>query len=177
MKLSLLAAALLALGLGCATPDLDIEQRLRRLEEFHPTPTPTATPAPTLTEAQRAAIERHDIATATVALMTENGLVNIPNPVSANAAPCTKGTQNMSAFPDTASVAGSADKKTDTNGTAYTGTDKDGYLLFGHDITGDNSQATLVNYINFDKTRHWCYTVTGDGTVRVYTVDGTLLAP
>ena len=56
-------------------------------------------------EARRA--EFHDVSTAMTALMTENNLSAIPNPVSANTAPCTTGTQELAAYPDTASVAGS----------------------------------------------------------------------
>ena len=121
-------------------------------------------------EARRA--EGHDINTAVTALMVENNLPAIPNPVSANTPPCTTGTQDMSLFPDSTSDAGTANKKTDPNGTDYTGTDKDGYLLFGHDITGLDGPTAVVNYINFDNTTY-CYTIEANGTVHQYLEDGT----
>ena len=61
-------------------------------------------------------------------------------------------------------MAASADKQTDPNNLAYLAGDKNGYLLFGHDLTADNSAATLVRYINFDKTTYF-YTVDANGTV------------
>ncbi len=126
-------------------------------------------------EARRA--EFHDLSTAVTALMTENNLSSIPTPASANTAPCTTGTQDMNAYPDSASVPESAEKTNDPTGTAYTDGvdplgDKDGYLLFGHDITGNDSQAALVNYINFDNTT-FCYTIDANGTVHQYLTDGT----
>ena len=126
-------------------------------------------------EARRA--EFHDLATAVTALMTENNLSNIPTPASADTAPCTTGTQDMNAYPDSGSVPESPEKTNDPDGTAYTDGvdplgDKDGYVLFGHDITGNDSQAALVNYINFDNTTY-CYTIDANGTVHQYLVDGT----
>ncbi|MCH8314901.1 MAG: MBOAT family protein [Planctomycetes bacterium] len=64
----------------------------------------------------------------------------------------------MNKFPDFTSDAGTANKKTDPTGTDYTVTDKDGYLLFGHDITGGDGATAVVNYINFDNTT-MCYTI------------------
>ena len=125
-------------------------------------------------EARRA--EFHDINTAVTALMVENALSAIPVPVSANTAPCTTGTQALSAFPDTASVAGSADKLNDPAGVLYIdgvdpAGDLNGYLLYGHDITADNAQAALVNYVNFNKTTN-CYTIDSNGTVHQYNLVG-----
>ena len=111
-------------------------------------------------EARRA--ESHDINTAMIALMIENGLSTIPNPVGT--APCTGAITDMTAFPDSTSVAASADKKTDPTNVDYLAGDKNGYLLFGHDLTADNSTATLVSYINFNKTTFF-YTVDANGTV------------
>ena len=124
-------------------------------------------------EARRA--EFHDLSTALTAMMTENNLSSIPNPVSADTAPCTVGTQDMTAYPDDSSVP-EADKVNDPSGTAYTDGvdplgDADGYLLFGHDITGDNDPAAVVNYINFNNTTH-CYTIDANGTVDQSILDG-----
>ncbi len=51
--------------------------------------------------------------------------------------------------------------------------DKDGFLLFGHDITGGDNQTALVNYINFDNTTH-CYAIDTNGTVHQYLVNSTV---
>jgi type IV pilus assembly protein PilA len=125
-------------------------------------------------EARRA--EGHDIGTAVTALMVENNLASIPTPYASDDAPCTTGTQDMNVWPDSGSVVATADKTNDPSGTAYTDGvdplgDKDGFVLFGHDITADNDQATLVNYINFDTTTS-CYTIASNGTVRQYDLAG-----
>ena len=121
-------------------------------------------------EARRA--EGHDITTAVTALMVENNLSGIPNAVSANTGPCIVGTQDMTAFPDTGSIVGSADKTNDPAGTAFAAGDKNGFILFGHDILADNAATAVVNYINFDNTSY-CYTIDANGTVHQYLEDGT----
>ena len=121
-------------------------------------------------EARRA--EGHDINTAVTALMVENGLAKIPVPYAGPDAPCTTGTQDMNKFPDFTSDAGTSNKKTDPNGTDYTATDKDGYMLFGHDITGGDGATAVVNYINFNNTS-FCYTIDANGTPHQYLEDGT----
>ena len=108
-------------------------------------------------EARRA--EFHDISVAITALMVENNLSNIPTPASADTAPCTTGTQDMNAYPDSASVPESAQKTNDTSGVAYTDGidplgDKGGYTRFGHDITGNAPQRALEDYINMQHTNH-----------------------
>ena len=123
--------------------------------------------------------EFHDLNVAVTALMTENGLTNIPNPVGTanlgNVPPdCTGGVQDLTAFPDATSVAGSADKLTGNNDVTYVDLvdplgDKDGYILFGHDITGGDAQTALVNYVNFD-TASGFYVSTSNGTI--YACDG-----
>ena len=118
--------------------------------------------------------EFHDINTAVTALMTENNLPDIPNPDNGPDAPCNTGTQDMTAFPDSTSDDSPADKVAEPDGSpnyAYPG-DKAGYLLFGHDITANNGQTNLVNYINFNVTR-FCYTIDSNGTVHQYLEDGT----
>ena len=125
-------------------------------------------------EARRA--EFHDLSVAITALMVENNLASIPTPATADTAPCTVGTQDMTAYPDTASVAGSSEKLADPGGVTYVDLadpigDLNGYLLFGHDITGGDNQTALVNYINFDNTTH-CYTIDDNGTVHQYDLAG-----
>jgi hypothetical protein len=96
--------------------------------------------------------------------MVDNGLAELPNPVL-----LANRTNDMSGFPDATSVCATADKLTDPDGLAYTDGvdplgDLDGYILFGHDITGDNDQATLVNYVATQTTTYW-YSVDAAGTV------------
>ena len=134
-------------------------------------------------EARRA--EFHDIGVAITALMVENNLASIPNAVTANTSPCLVGTQDMRAYPDTASVAGSSDKLNDPAGDLYIdgvdpAGDKNGFLMFGHDILADNLNALSgppagpeVNYINFDNTTH-CYSIDTNGTVHQYLVNSTV---
>jgi len=91
-------------------------------------------------------------------MMTENGLSEIPNPVAT-------ATDNMAAFPDATSACGSDAKLVDPDGVPYTtGTDKDGYLLYGHDIKAGGTVGDDVNYLPADTTQYF-YTVAADGTV------------
>ena len=134
-------------------------------------------------EARRA--ELHDISVAMTALMVENNLSAIPNRVIAATSPCLVGTQDMTAYPDTASIAGSADKLSDPAGGTYLdgidpAGDKNGFLMFGHDILADNLNAASVptagpevNYINFNNTTH-CYSIDANGTVHQYLVNSTV---
>ena len=127
--------------------------------------------------------EFHDISTAITVLMVENALSSIPNPVTANTPPCTVGTKDMTAFPDTTSDdgvggGGQGGKVNDINGNPYDfngvgGDDKQGYLLYSHDLTADSSPtASLVNYVSFDTTA-CCYTIDSDGTAHQYDDAGT----
>ena len=140
-------------------------------------PSPPAPPSER--EGQNA--EFQSVITAINAMMVDNNLASIPNPVSANTAPCTTGTQDMAAFPDTASTVGTADKQTGPNGDAYTDGvdplgDKDGYLLYTHDIIGDKAQTATVNYMTVSKSVY-CYTAVADGSVTQYETDGTQTTP
>ena len=110
-------------------------------------------------EAQKA--EYHDVGAAITAMMVENGLASIPNAIDAT----NDAIQDVTGFPDSTSVAGSADKATDPNGTAYTAVDDDGYVLFSHDMTGGGAAGPYVNYTNMSTTKYW-YTCESDGTVR-----------
>ena len=123
-------------------------------------------------EARRA--EFHDINTAVTALMVENNLAAVPNPYAGPDTPCNTGTQDMTKFPDNTSDDSPADKVSQPDGAStytYPG-DKAGYMLFGHDITANNGQTNLVNYINFNVTT-LCYTIDLNGTVHQWAEDGT----
>ena len=100
--------------------------------------------------------EFSNVQSAVVAMMVDNGLSTLPNPV-------TVATNDMSQFPDT-SVCG-VDKLRDPLGASYQLLfDKDGFILFGHDIDADGTANNLVNYVNTQNTTYY-YAVDASGTV------------
>ena len=113
------------------------------------------------------------------AMMVDNEIASLPNPVSA-----VPYANDMSKFPDElsdstdgpdAGVVG--DKLTDPEGYAYADlTDKAGYVLYNHDITGSgapaNPETANVNYAATQTTAYW-YTVDAAGTVTQHDDDGT----
>ncbi|MFQ6121805.1 MAG: type II secretion system protein [Dehalococcoidales bacterium] len=111
--------------------------------------------------------EYHNVSSAVIAMMVDNGLATIPNPITASA----NATNDMTAFPDPTSVAGSADKQTDPNGTAYAAGDDNGYVLHGHDATGGGVSGPAVNYVTFTQTTYY-YTAEADGTIHQYDMPG-----
>ncbi len=109
-------------------------------------------------EEAAATIELANTQSAVIAMMVDNGLSKLPNPA-------TSPTNDMSVFPDSSSWAGSANKLNDPVGNAYHFLrDNDGYVLYQHDITGDSSNTSLVNYIAGRYTKG-TYTVDAAGTV------------
>ncbi|MDP2719514.1 MAG: type II secretion system protein, partial [Dehalococcoidia bacterium] len=91
-------------------------------------------------EARKA--EKHNIQAAVTAMMVDNNLATIPNPVGDAAA-----SNLMNAYPDTISNVANLGKLKDPDGADYTdGTDTPGYLLYGHDRTA--GAGTLVNYVS-----------------------------
>ena len=107
-----------------------------------------------------------NVQSAVVAMMVDNNLSTLPNPADTTG----EATQNMGAFPDSTSVAGSNDKLTDPYGTAYDAGDKNGYILYQHDITGGDGQTSLVNYVATGNTTCW-YTCDAAGTIVQYDTD------
>jgi type IV pilus assembly protein PilA len=108
-------------------------------------------------ETEASETEFSNVQASVVAMMVDNQLSTLPNPVGT-------ATDNMSLFPDSTSVAGSANKLNDPDGTAYTASDKNGFILYRHDIKSDNGTATLVNYVATEGTKG-TYTVDSSGTV------------
>jgi hypothetical protein len=92
--------------------------------------------------------ELHLVQSGVIAMMADNSIATIPNPVAAP-------TDDMGAFPDATTP---AEAKGLLDG------DKAGYLLYGHDKTPDGEAKPLFFYVNFARTT-WTYTVTRDGTV------------
>ena len=108
-------------------------------------------------ETEAAETEFANIQSAVIAMMTDNGLETLPNPV-------TTPTSNMSAFPDATSDWNNGGKVTDPNGNSYGPGDKPGYVLYQHDITADGSSNVTVNYVATEITKG-TYTVDASGTV------------
>ena len=116
---------------------------------------PEAEEALDVTQQQGDAAETElaNVQAAVYAVMVDNELAWLPNPV-------TTATNDMGAFPDT-SICG-IDKINDPNGNAYVnGQDKNGYLLYQHDTNGDATSTGLVNYF---ATRYSKGTYTVDST-------------
>ena len=107
-----------------------------------------------------------NIQSAVHAMMTDNELQTLPAGTFVLVGTRTK---SMGAFPSTAVCAAAGEKVLDVLGASYVAaTDKDGYLLYGHDrIAADGFGAdntTLVNYVAQPTTAYWYY-VDASGTV------------
>jgi hypothetical protein len=103
--------------------------------------------------------EFRDVIAAVQAMMADNSLTKIPNPLNHKGGVATG---NMTAFPDTTTTA--VDR-------GYTGTanPKAGYLLYQHDrISNDDATVfSTINYIDGRNTRYY-YTCEAGGTVRQF---------
>ena len=116
-------------------------------------------------ETEAAETELSNIQSAVEAMMVDNGLEALP----AGTFPATTGAaiDNMGAFPSDAAV--TTDKVNDPDNVAYLAGDKDGYILYQHDIEADGDNATnLVNYVA-TQTTQGTYYVDAQGTVFQYT--------
>ena len=117
-------------------------------------------------ETEAAATEKTNIQTAVIAMMTDNGLSSLPTGFIDDTA-LLLATDNMSKFPhETAATAaaGAGVKSKDPNGDDYVLADKDGYILYQHDIIGDGLTTGLVNYVAQEMTKGTYY-VDASGTV------------
>lgn len=112
-------------------------------------------------EPEAAKTELTNIQTAVVVMMVDNRLVELP---AGTFVSVSDATDNMSAFPSNA-VCETA-KINDPDGDAYTvaSGDKDGYILYQHDINGGDGPANLVNYVATKITKGTYY-VDASGTV------------
>jgi len=110
-------------------------------------------------EDEAADTEFSNIQSAAVAMMTDNQLETLPHPIlQANA------TRDMGAFPDATSDWTIGGKITDINGDSFGAGDKEGYVLYQHDMTGDTDNSTLVNYVATQTTKG-TYSIDAYGTV------------
>lgn len=109
-------------------------------------------------ETEAADTEFSNVQSAVVAMMVDNLISELPNPVlEANA------TSNMAVFPDTSAIG--AGKETDPNGDNYQAfLDKGGYILYEHDLWADGTTNDLVNYVATQFTKGTYY-VNSSGTV------------
>lgn len=110
--------------------------------------------------------EWRDVQAAVKTMMAENGLTELPYPRNAAGEVAFN---DMTVFPDaisdwTEEVGG---KKADPKGSKYIDGDKAGYLLLGHDITGDGKLTGLVDYLKLKTTKYY-YTCEADGQVRQF---------
>jgi len=111
-----------------------------------------------------------DIQAAVHSMMTANGLITIPGAISYAGGTASN---DMAAFPDSFSSVAGGDKMTDPEGYDYAdATDKAGYTLYGHDITGSdegnpNPDQADVNYTSKSATTYY-YTCEADGTIHQF---------
>ncbi len=128
--------------------------------------------------------EFQTMVTAVSSMMVDNSLATLLTPSAlasgSGTGGCDTGTTLMTAFPDTSTIT-SGDKLNDPGGTAYADGvdplgDLDGFLLFGHDITGDDDQGALVNYMSVGSTA-FCYQTASDGTITQFDKAGFLTNP
>jgi type IV pilus assembly protein PilA len=87
--------------------------------------------------------EYANVQSAVIAMMTDNELDELPAGFVSTSGTATG---NMSLFPHPTAACTTV-KLNDPDDVAYTASDQDGYILFQHDITADNSTADLVNYM------------------------------
>lgn len=107
-------------------------------------------------EAEAQGTELANTQAAVTSMMVDNELWQLTNPVSVP-------TDDMTAFPDTSTVA-SGDKALDLDGNPFASGDKDGFILFGHDMVADDDQSSTVNYVAVSTTTYR-YTVDASGIV------------
>ncbi len=113
--------------------------------------------------------ELANIQAAVTTMMVDNELTQLPAGTFVVAG---AEVNTMGVFPSTATIAaGAAGKEFDPDGVAYIDLvdplgDKDGYILFGHEVSAGDAQVTtdLVNYTTTATTAYW-YAVNAAGTV------------
>ena len=116
-------------------------------------------------ETEAAATEKTNIQTAVIAMMTDNQLSSLPTGFVDGTV--IVATDNMSKFPHETATCGTVGLKyKDPDGDDYTAAsgDKDGYILYQHDINGADGAVNLVNYVATEMTKGEYY-VDSSGTV------------
>jgi type IV pilus assembly protein PilA len=108
--------------------------------------------------------EFHNVASAVVAMMTDNNISTIPNPVTTTATNYMGDTADpaVTGFPDVTTTFAA---KATAAGITYTGTaGRNGYVLYRHAKPTSATTFTVASYVSMLKTR-WFFTVDSDGTV------------
>ncbi len=114
-------------------------------------------------EVEAAATELKTIQTAVVAMMIDNELDTLPSGYVDGTV--VSATDNMSKFPHGTASCGTI-KINDPEGNFYIVTfDKNGYILYQHDIIGDGTRDNLVNYVATEISKG-TYSVDENGTVK-----------
>ncbi len=113
--------------------------------------------------------EFHNLSSAIIAMMVDNNLASIPNPMNFVG---DVGYQYMGDDPSTVgTVEGFPDNTTTAANKGYTGvgTPRVGYVLYRHDKidASDTTAFSTVSYVSMLKTR-WFYTCEDDGTLRQF---------
>lgn len=113
-------------------------------------------------EVEASEVELKNIQTAVVSMMVDNQLSTLPiGYVDGTVVPAT---DNMSKFPHETAACGTV-KMNDPEGNFYiVNFDKNGYILYQHDLIGDATQNNLINYVATERTKG-TYSVDEDGTV------------
>ena len=110
---------------------------------------------------ESAETELANVQTAVTAMMTDNKLSELPAGTFVTEGSATR---KMYEFP-APTAACETHKILDPDGTAYvSGSDKDGFILWDHDIIAGDAQAKLVRYVGTGNTTG-TYWVEADGTV------------
>ena len=119
--------------------------------------------------------EFHNVSSAVIAMMTDNDISEIPNPVVYDTLGTAQNDMGLVGGP-TAATAGFPDYTTAIANKPVLGTEtytQDGYVLYNHQIGYDSDDdgtidaVKLVNYVTMSKTT-WYYTCEKDGTVRQF---------
>ncbi|MDZ4246591.1 MAG: type II secretion system protein [Dehalococcoidia bacterium] len=114
-------------------------------------------------------VEKNNIQSSVTGMMQDNNLSILPNPVDDP----TLASNDMSRFPDFKSswTNSPGGKFKDPRGEPYTDGDKEGYVLYAHDKTGNGDTTVLVDYVHITRSRY-SYTADPDGTVHQYDSPG-----
>jgi prepilin-type N-terminal cleavage/methylation domain-containing protein len=108
-------------------------------------------------EEEAAETEFSTIQAAVHAMMVDNEISELPDPVETGV---DDATNDMTSFPDTSTVS----EKADATGLDFQSGDGEGFVLYACDIWGDGAEDDLVNYVATNQTSFW-YTTDEYGTI------------
>ena len=115
-------------------------------------------------------IEYQNVVAAVSSMLIDNDKAWVPDITCCDTS--AEATNDMSAFPDSVTAAGSANKLKDKAGNSYTSTgDGTGFVLYGHDALADSGTGSTVNYLATQSTKHY-YTIDSNGNVHQWDAPG-----